>query len=118
MNKHSLENVGKLIQRLLVSVKNNHRLRKECGEIIVKKSLEIWKQLALNCTFPVIAGLISGMAALSMDICKDSRELCDWWCGPNMMKNPNLTLKDKSDFIHFLGLFTESKNEVLVQEVL
>ncbi|CAG7836287.1 unnamed protein product [Allacma fusca] len=114
----SMERIGKLIQQLLVTVKNDKSLRKRFGEILVEKTIEIWTQLSLNCTNIVISGLISGMASLNMNLCRDSDQLSDWWSGSGLLRNVNLTLKEKSQYIHFLGLFGLSKKKNITSKVL
>ena len=113
----SMEKIGQLVQRLLVDVKNRKELRKKYGAVLVRNTIRIWRQLSLNCSPSIVAGLITGMASLNYHECRDSVELSDWWCGMMMDVNA-VSLKEKSEFIHFFGLFGLSKRAEIVKKVM
>jgi len=110
--------VGILIERFLSLLKRNRSLRKTYGEEIFANVTQIWTSLSVNCDPYTVARILRGLAAIDFFTCRDSDYLANWWSGPDMMTAVHLNLKQKAEFIGFLGLFGLSQKNTIATRVM
>jgi hypothetical protein len=112
------EKVGILVEKFLTLMKKNKHFRNKYGEDVFENVISTWIPLSVNCDHYTVARILSGLAAINLQLCRNSEQLANWWCGPDMMAAQHLRLKEKAEFIGFLGLFALSRKSKLVTNVM
>lgn len=113
-----IETIGNFIEFLLKTIQRNKPLRSNSGQLLFQNVLKIWTPISVNCDKYTVARILKCLTWLNFEACRDSSQLCLWWCGKDVMGGINSDISELTEFIGFLGLFGLSTDAKIVTDVM
>lgn len=106
-----IRDVGNFILNVLRSIKANKLTRQEFRGFVMKKVLQNWNILSINCDVSTTVKIFTGLLAIDTERCKNSVELSDWWNGNHLMQAVHLDAKEKAQYLGYALVFVQSQNK-------